>query len=394
MLYKLVTIHGLSYKVIVIPRQLTHIIVVEFHSAKGHQGMMHTFKAIQRKYWWLKLCQNIVIFITDCPLCTKHHLDMTMYAHLHLEIAKIPIAILAMDTIGRLPATLKGHHDALTAIWLHMSFIFAIPLKEKSAHHIVYAYLTGILAKVGEGCAILLDNGTEFCNKSFIAACGQLGIKWIYSNTFHPEVSSCVENCHNLLKRTVTKFLELSWLEWDDLLLLACYCHNIMPCCTRTESPFFLMFGHDPEEGWLQHLKNKLWYYGDELRHLMLVELHRLWMHHTQLLKDTRQCRDVPVDHIGDAAEPTFKPGQPVMVKHHARHTFEAKYLSDYRVLHQVNECTLLLLLTTDGKEWKTNIGDAKPCTMAALIESAWDSFILSVHNKATKILYNLRPRM
>ena len=110
------------------------------------------------------------------------------------------------------------------------------------------------------------------------------------------------------------------------------------------------MFGHNLAEGRLQHLKNKLQNYGADLRQLMLVELHKLWTNHAQLLKDTRQCRDVPVKDIGDGAEPLFKQGQPVMVKHHVRHTFEARYLSDYRVLHQVNESTLLLL-TPDGKE-------------------------------------------
>ena len=190
----------------------------------------------------------------------------------------------------------------------------------------------------------------------------------------------------------MTKFLELSKLEWDDLLLLACYCHSIMPSYTRTESPLFLMFDHDPTEGRLQHLKNKLQYYGDDLRQLMLVKLHKLWMHHAQLQKDTRQCRDITVDYISGDAEPMFKPGPPVIVRHHTRHTFEAKYLSDYRFLYQVNECTLLLL-TPDGKERKTNIGDVKPCTTAQLIESAWDSFILSVHNKPINMHYKLRPR-
>ena len=114
--------------------------------------------------------------------------------------------------------------------------------------------------------------------------------------------------------------------------------------------------------------------------------------HHPQLLKDTRQCRDVPVDDIDDDAKLTFKPGQPVMVKHYTRHTFEAKYLSDYRVLYQLNKRTLLLL-KSDGKEHKTNIGDVKPCTMTDLIESELKSFMLSVCNKPTKILYNLRPK-
>ena len=118
----------------------------------------------------------------------------------------------------------------------------------------------------------------------------------------------------------------------------------------------------------------------------MLVELHNLGMHHAWLLKDARQCRDVPVDDINDDAAPIFKPGQPIMVKHHARHTFEAKYLSVYRVLHLLKKCTLLLL-TPDGKERKTNIGDVKPCTMADVIESAWYSFILSIHHNLLNLL-------
>ena len=80
-------------------------------------------------------------------------------------------------------------------------------------------------------------------------------------------------------------------------------------------------------------------------------------MHHAQLLKDTRHHRDVPVDHIDDDV------GQSVMVKHHARHTFETKYLSNFRVLHQVNKCILLLLIP-DGNEQKPNTGNVKPCTI------------------------------
>ena len=51
MLCKSVLIHGLPYKVIVIPKQLTCIIVVEFHSSRGHKGNICTFEAIQRTYW-------------------------------------------------------------------------------------------------------------------------------------------------------------------------------------------------------------------------------------------------------------------------------------------------------------------------------------------------------
>ena len=43
------------------------------------------------------------------------------------------------------------------------------------------------------------------------------------------------------------------------------------------------------------------------------------------------------------------------MLKYHMKHTFEAKYLSDYSVLSQLNKCTLLLQ-TPDGKEQKLTL--------------------------------------
>ena len=52
--------------------------------------------------------------------------------------------------------------------------------------------------------------------------CDQLGIKKLFSNPFHPQGYAKMENVHNFQKRTLTKFLDNSDLEWDKLLLFAC----------------------------------------------------------------------------------------------------------------------------------------------------------------------------
>ena len=75
---------------------------------------------------------------------------------------------------------------------------------------------------------------------------------------------------------------------------------------------------------------------------------------------------------------PTFKIGQPVMGENHAHHTFEPKYLLDYRVLKILNDITLLLV-TPNGKERKTNNNGVKPCSTAEPVENAWDSFLGSI---------------
>ena len=58
-----------------------------------------------------------------------------------------------------------------------------------------------------------------------------------------------MENVHSFLKRTLTKFLNSSNLEWDELLPFACYCYNILPDSHGTEPPFYNIFGDEPVEG-------------------------------------------------------------------------------------------------------------------------------------------------
>ena len=69
------------------------------------------------------------------------------------------------------------------------------------------------------------------------------------------------------------------------------------------------------------------------------------------------------------------------MVKNHSYHTFEAKYLLDYRILKILNDSTLLIV-TPNGKERKTNIYDVKPYCTTELVENAWDSFLGSIKTK------------
>ena len=145
---------------------------------------------------------------------------------------------------------------------LFTHYVFAILMKEKSAENVVQPYLSGILAHKG-GSVTILSGGTEFKNKVLNEACDQLGIKGLFSNLFHPQGNVRVEIVHKFIKWTLTKFLESSNLEWDEFLPFTCYCYNIFPSSNGTESPFFLISGWDPAEGWLTHLNNSNRYYGN-----------------------------------------------------------------------------------------------------------------------------------
>ena len=86
---------------------------------------------------------------------------MAKYLKRCLEIPQVLMAVLAMDTIGHLPVISRGHWWALTAKYIHTSYVFAILMNEKSAENVVQAYLSGIFTHKGGSIAVLSDNGTD-----------------------------------------------------------------------------------------------------------------------------------------------------------------------------------------------------------------------------------------
>ena len=107
-----------------------------------------------------------------------------------MEIPKVPFACIAIDTIGKLPATSSGNRYALTCIDLLTSYIIAVPMPDKTADSVVEAYLLGILSRARASMVCILDNGSELKNNQMDTVLKQLGIKCIYSNPYRPQGNS------------------------------------------------------------------------------------------------------------------------------------------------------------------------------------------------------------
>ena len=177
-------------------------------------------------------------YINECDICATNLPKMAKYPQKYLEIPQVPVAVLAVDTIGHLPAPSIRYRWASTVICMCMSYVFVVPMKEKSAENVVEVYLSGMFSHKDSSIAILSHNGTELKNTVLDDACEQFDIKRLLSCLFHTQGNLRTENVHNFLKRTLNIFLVSSDLEWDELLLFECYCYNIFPSCNGTKPPF------------------------------------------------------------------------------------------------------------------------------------------------------------
>ena len=195
-----IIVNNLEDNTTVVPFTLTYMLMHEFHHCRGHQGCTRTFHLLKRKFWWKGMRRDVKSHINSCTTCSKNLPNTSHHPQLHLKIPKVPIACIAIDTIGKLPVTTSGKRYALTCIDLLTSSVIAVPRLDKTAETMVEAYLSGILSRMDASMVCLSDNGPELKNNQMNVVLKQFSIKCIFSNPYRPQSNSHIKNIHNFLK--------------------------------------------------------------------------------------------------------------------------------------------------------------------------------------------------
>ena len=131
----------------VVPRKLTSLIILEFHNAKGHQGISQTINMMRLYFWWIGLQRDVHQHINSCKLYIQF-LPYRMFTQpTVLEIPQVPFTSCTMDCIEPLPTSSKGHRHTLTFICLLTSYLITVTLKTRMADEVLMAYIKEILPK-------------------------------------------------------------------------------------------------------------------------------------------------------------------------------------------------------------------------------------------------------
>ena len=181
-----IIVNNLEVNTTFVPSALTYILMHEFHNCRGHQGCARMFNSLKRKFWWKGMRRDVKSHINSCITCSKNLPNTSHHPQLHLEIPKVPFTSIAIDTIGKLPATTSGNSYTLTCIDLLTSYVIAVPMPDKTTESVVEAHLSGILPRTGASMVCLSDNGSELKNNQMNTVLKQLGIKHIFSNPYRP----------------------------------------------------------------------------------------------------------------------------------------------------------------------------------------------------------------
>ena len=111
-----ILVNNLEVCTTVIPIAVTNTLIHQFHNCREHQGCVRTLNALKRRFWWKGMRMNVKYHISNCITCSKNLPNISCHSQLHLEIPKIPVACITINTICKLPTTISGDKYALTCI--------------------------------------------------------------------------------------------------------------------------------------------------------------------------------------------------------------------------------------------------------------------------------------
>ena len=308
LLYKHVSDAGKKFLSLVIPKSWKFTILMEAHDKLGHQGNNCTYCLIKCQYYWKGMNKDIRKYIANCTLCRHDKAKVQQYPLQMTEIPNKPFDKIAIDLITDCETSTSGNKHILTIIDHLTGWPEAFPIPDKSADTIVTTLIKHYLPVHMCPRYILSDNGTEFKNSLMNQVLEQLGIDRIFSAPYHLQSNGKLEVFHKYLKPTLKKLCEKDPANWDKYINQVLASYRITPNLATTESPFFLVYGRDPNLPLHQLLEPMQHFLGDPNSGKIHLETHRLALAIAKKTLDENRfttsqntvSRDNPTFNIGD----------------------------------------------------------------------------------------------
>ena len=219
----------------------------------GHFGRTKTKELIQRKFHWTKMQEDIEDYIRGCSVCqgttTKRHRP---YGELQpLPQPSRPWEEISMDFISGLPEVYDGQR------FVNCILVIVDRFTKQALFFPVHSTINGselarlvhneVELRYGTPCGVVSDRGPIFTSQLWSELCYHTKIRRRLSTAFHPQTDGQTEAVNQILERYLRCFVNDEQSNWHTLLRSAEYCHNSSRNSSTGESPFFALFGYNPE---------------------------------------------------------------------------------------------------------------------------------------------------
>ena len=286
---------------------------------------------IKCQYYWKGMNNDIRKYIANCTLCQREKVKVQGYPLQMTEIPNRPFDKIAIDLVTECETSTSGNKHILTIIDHLTGWLEAFPILDKSADTIVSTFINQYLPVHMCPRYILWDNGTEFRNTLMDQVLKQLGIERMFSAPYHLQCNGKLEVFHKHLKPTPKKLCEKDPSNCDKYINQVLASYRVTPNVATAETPFFLVYGREPNLPLHQLLKPMQSFLGDPDSRMLNLEVHRLALAIAKKTLDENCFKTA--QKTMDRMPPSFKIGDRVYFKNKQPGQWDLKWRHKYRIV-------------------------------------------------------------
>ena len=225
-------------------------IIHECHDAPtgGHLGKDKTIDQVKRRFYWLRMDEEIQQYVVTCDLCQRNKPSQRPKIGLlqPLPIPDRPWQQVSMDLITQLPKSRAGNDAIVVFVDKLTKMVHYVPTTTNvTAPKLAKIVLREVCRLHGIPESILSDRDPRFTAHFWRALWDQLGTKLVMSTAYHPQTDGQTERANRTLEEMLRSYVNITQSDWDEHLSVLEMAYNNSKQISTGFSPFYLNTGQE-----------------------------------------------------------------------------------------------------------------------------------------------------
>ena len=240
-----------KFSAVVVPQSLVErvLLIAHYTPIGGHPGGRKLYKTLRRKYYWPGLAIDCYRTVFDCPECARERITLQKRSKpLKLFPARAPLTDIAMDILGPLLKSKTHNKFLLVIVDRFTKLVRTTPLRKVSSYEVAKAFVNDWCFVYGPPQTVLTDNGSQFASKSLLHMYKILGVKPLFTTTYHPQTNGQTERFNRTILSALRKFVGDHPTTWDQFTDALTFAYNRQAHSSTGFPPLDLVLSRSPTD--------------------------------------------------------------------------------------------------------------------------------------------------